>query len=119
MQYIASAHSFMQGNVGIGTTSQGALLETSRPHDSGFGLRLSVTGINDVNQASAMDFYDVSNASEMAKIQAITEVSFGCNLQFWTKTPSGECRRCNREDANHGGGQRPALGRRIPLPSFR
>jgi hypothetical protein len=89
MQYIASAHSFMQGNVGIGTTSQGALLETSRPHDSGFGLRLSVTGINDVNQASAMDFYDVSNASEMAKIQAITEVSFGCNLQFWTKPPSG------------------------------
>jgi hypothetical protein len=77
------------GNVGIGTTNPQAVLETSRPHDTGYGLRLSVTGIGGIDQASSMDFYDVTGGNQMAKIQAVSEAAWGANLQFWTKPQTG------------------------------
>jgi hypothetical protein len=77
------------GNVGIGTTNPQALLETSRPHSTGYGLRLNVTGISDVNQASAMEFYDSTNGNQMAVIQAQSEGSYGDSLVFFTKNPTG------------------------------
>jgi hypothetical protein len=77
------------GAIGVGTANPQALIETSRPHDTGWGLRLSATGIGAIGQAQGMDFYDATNASQMAVIQVAQEVSFGCNLQFWTKTATG------------------------------
>src|SRR4030095_15817321 len=45
------------GNVGIGSTNPQALLDTSRPHDTGWNLRLSCTGIGAANQNVGIDFY--------------------------------------------------------------
>ena len=77
------------GNVGIGTGVPNALLEASRPHDTGPNLRLSATGINNIGQNFWMEFYDATNGSQQGAIQSGTEASYGANLQFWTKSPTG------------------------------
>ena len=77
------------GNVGIGTAAPNATLETSRAVSTGYGLRLTVAGLNAAGQFNAMDFYDSTNASEMGAIQAIAEASYGCSLVLASKTPTG------------------------------